>query len=50
MSHSGVDLVSLPVFLQPAPAWTTFRVGLYCGVFLVLLVTVVITGNTHNHP
>uniref|UniRef100_G3PNL4 Xenotropic and polytropic retrovirus receptor 1a n=1 Tax=Gasterosteus aculeatus aculeatus TaxID=481459 RepID=G3PNL4_GASAC len=27
---------------QPAPAWTTFRVGLYCGVFLVLLVTVVI--------
>uniref|UniRef100_A0A3Q3XRK6 Xenotropic and polytropic retrovirus receptor 1a n=1 Tax=Mola mola TaxID=94237 RepID=A0A3Q3XRK6_MOLML len=28
---------------QPAPAWTTFRVGLYCGVFLVLLVTVVIT-------
>uniref|UniRef100_A0A8C4D8P8 Xenotropic and polytropic retrovirus receptor 1 n=1 Tax=Dicentrarchus labrax TaxID=13489 RepID=A0A8C4D8P8_DICLA len=29
---------------QPAPAWTTFRVGLYCGVFLVLIVTVVITG------
>uniref|UniRef100_A0AAQ4S5B3 Xenotropic and polytropic retrovirus receptor 1a n=1 Tax=Gasterosteus aculeatus aculeatus TaxID=481459 RepID=A0AAQ4S5B3_GASAC len=29
---------------QPAPAWTTFRVGLYCGVFLVLLVTVVIAG------
>uniref|UniRef100_A0A3Q3JLD7 Xenotropic and polytropic retrovirus receptor 1a n=1 Tax=Monopterus albus TaxID=43700 RepID=A0A3Q3JLD7_MONAL len=28
---------------QPAPAWTTFRVGLYCGVLLVLLVTVVIT-------
>uniref|UniRef100_A0A3B3UFE1 Xenotropic and polytropic retrovirus receptor 1b n=1 Tax=Poecilia latipinna TaxID=48699 RepID=A0A3B3UFE1_9TELE len=28
---------------QPAPAWTTFRVGLYCGVFLVLIVTVVIT-------
>uniref|UniRef100_A0A8C5GH11 Xenotropic and polytropic retrovirus receptor 1 homolog n=1 Tax=Gouania willdenowi TaxID=441366 RepID=A0A8C5GH11_GOUWI len=27
---------------QPAPAWTTFRVGLYCGVFLVLVVTVVI--------
>uniref|UniRef100_A0A674MA15 Xenotropic and polytropic retrovirus receptor 1b n=1 Tax=Takifugu rubripes TaxID=31033 RepID=A0A674MA15_TAKRU len=34
---------------QPAPAWTTFRVGLYCGVFLVLLVTVVITGiNTYG--
>ncbi|XP_034743292.1 xenotropic and polytropic retrovirus receptor 1 homolog [Etheostoma cragini] len=32
------------VCLQPAPAWTTFRVGLYCGVFLVLIVTVVITG------
>ncbi|XP_061654159.1 xenotropic and polytropic retrovirus receptor 1 homolog isoform X4 [Phyllopteryx taeniolatus] len=29
---------------QPAPAWTTFRVGLYCGVFLVLMVTVIITG------
>ncbi|XP_013874028.1 xenotropic and polytropic retrovirus receptor 1 homolog [Austrofundulus limnaeus] len=29
---------------QPAPAWTTFRVGLYCGVFLVLVVTVVIAG------
>ncbi|KAM9349179.1 xenotropic and polytropic retrovirus receptor 1 homolog isoform 2-T2 [Symphorus nematophorus] len=29
---------------QPAPAWTTFRVGLYCGVFLVLIVTVIITG------
>ncbi|KAK7885977.1 hypothetical protein WMY93_025598 [Mugilogobius chulae] len=29
---------------QPPPAWTTFRVGLYCGVFLVLVVTVVITG------
>ncbi|XP_061790015.1 xenotropic and polytropic retrovirus receptor 1 homolog [Nerophis lumbriciformis] len=29
---------------QPAPAWTTFRVGLYCGVYLVLMVTVVITG------
>uniref|UniRef100_A0A3Q2Z327 Xenotropic and polytropic retrovirus receptor 1b n=1 Tax=Hippocampus comes TaxID=109280 RepID=A0A3Q2Z327_HIPCM len=34
---------------QPAPAWTTFRVGLYCGVFLVLLVTVIITGMTHTH-
>ncbi|XP_061695487.1 xenotropic and polytropic retrovirus receptor 1 homolog isoform X4 [Syngnathoides biaculeatus] len=34
---------------QPAPAWTTFRVGLYCGVFLVLLVTVMITGiNTYG--
>ncbi|XP_063074830.1 xenotropic and polytropic retrovirus receptor 1 homolog [Engraulis encrasicolus] len=29
---------------QPAPAWTTFRVGLYCGVFVVLIVAVVITG------
>ncbi|XP_026876841.1 xenotropic and polytropic retrovirus receptor 1 homolog [Electrophorus electricus] len=29
---------------QPAPAWTTFRVGLYCGVFIVLLVTITITG------
>ncbi|KAL6489931.1 hypothetical protein MHYP_G00002760 [Metynnis hypsauchen] len=29
---------------QPAPSWTTFRVGLYCGVFIVLLVTISITG------
>lgn len=29
---------------QPAPAWTTFRVGLYCGVFVVLMVTISITG------
>ncbi|XP_017327784.1 xenotropic and polytropic retrovirus receptor 1 homolog isoform X1 [Ictalurus punctatus] len=29
---------------QPAPAWTTFRVGLYCGVFIVLIVTISITG------
>ncbi|KAF3858882.1 hypothetical protein F7725_012083 [Dissostichus mawsoni] len=35
---------SVVVSPQPAPAWTTFRVGLYCGVFLVLMVTVVITG------
>ncbi|XP_072219601.1 xenotropic and polytropic retrovirus receptor 1 homolog isoform X2 [Leuresthes tenuis] len=34
---------------QPAPAWTTFRVGLYCGVFLVLIVTVVITGADMIH-
>lgn len=44
--HWGVLTVS-SVCLQPAPAWTTFRVGLYCGVFLVLIVTVVITGKTH---
>ncbi|XP_056599421.1 xenotropic and polytropic retrovirus receptor 1 homolog [Triplophysa dalaica] len=29
---------------QPAPTWTTFRVGLYCGVFVALTVTVIITG------
>ncbi|XP_062849883.1 xenotropic and polytropic retrovirus receptor 1 homolog [Trichomycterus rosablanca] len=29
---------------QPAPAWTTFRVGLYCGVFMVLLFTISIGG------
>ena len=38
----------LCLYLQPAPAWTTFRVGLYCGVFLVLMVTVVITGRTNT--
>uniref|UniRef100_A0A8C6R8M1 Solute carrier family 53 member 1 n=1 Tax=Nannospalax galili TaxID=1026970 RepID=A0A8C6R8M1_NANGA len=26
---------------QPAPAWTTFRVGLFCGIFIVLNVTLV---------
>uniref|UniRef100_A0A8C4S4D5 Xenotropic and polytropic retrovirus receptor 1b n=1 Tax=Erpetoichthys calabaricus TaxID=27687 RepID=A0A8C4S4D5_ERPCA len=28
---------------QPAPAWTTFRVGLFCGVFIVLTATVILT-------
>ncbi|CAO2637296.1 Xenotropic and polytropic retrovirus receptor 1 homolog [Lemmus lemmus] len=27
---------------QPAPAWTTFRVGLFCGIFLVLNITLVL--------
>ncbi|XP_030640332.1 xenotropic and polytropic retrovirus receptor 1a isoform X3 [Chanos chanos] len=27
---------------QPAPAWTTFRVGLFCGVFIVLAVSFVL--------
>ncbi|XP_006887798.1 PREDICTED: xenotropic and polytropic retrovirus receptor 1-like isoform X2 [Elephantulus edwardii] len=27
---------------QPAPAWTTFRVGLFCGIFIVLNVTLVL--------
>ncbi|KAK3566201.1 hypothetical protein QTP86_028910, partial [Hemibagrus guttatus] len=29
---------------QPAPAWTTFRVGLYCGIFIVLTVTFILRG------
>ncbi|CAL8254432.1 unnamed protein product [Merluccius merluccius] len=29
---------------QPALAWTTFRVGLYCGVFIVLAISFVLTG------
>ncbi|KAL1022451.1 hypothetical protein UPYG_G00027810 [Umbra pygmaea] len=29
---------------QPALAWTTFRVGLYCGVFIVLAVAFILTG------
>lgn len=33
---------------QPAPAWTTFRVGLYCGVFIVLAVAFVLTGTVFN--
>ncbi|KAJ1171949.1 hypothetical protein NDU88_003806 [Pleurodeles waltl] len=29
---------------QPAPAWTTFRVGLFCGIFIVLNVAVILSG------
>ncbi|KAM9283681.1 solute carrier family 53 member 1 isoform 2-T2 [Morus bassanus] len=29
---------------QPVPAWTTFRVGLFCGLFIALNVTVVLSG------
>uniref|UniRef100_A0A673N8Y1 Xenotropic and polytropic retrovirus receptor 1 homolog n=1 Tax=Sinocyclocheilus rhinocerous TaxID=307959 RepID=A0A673N8Y1_9TELE len=35
---------------QPAPAWTTFRVGLYCGVFVALTVTVIITEEKNVWP
>ncbi|KAL8177466.1 UNVERIFIED_CONTAM: Xenotropic and polytropic retrovirus receptor 1 [Gekko kuhli] len=28
---------------QPAPAWTTFRVGLFCGIFIVLNVTLILS-------
>lgn len=42
-----VQMLCVLSLRQPAPAWTTFRVGLYCGVFLVLLVTVVITGKAY---
>ncbi|XP_037554246.1 xenotropic and polytropic retrovirus receptor 1a [Nematolebias whitei] len=29
---------------QPALAWTTFRVGLYCGFFVILAIAFVLTG------
>uniref|UniRef100_A0A8C9S6S4 Xenotropic and polytropic retrovirus receptor 1-like n=1 Tax=Scleropages formosus TaxID=113540 RepID=A0A8C9S6S4_SCLFO len=29
---------------QPAPAWTTFRVGLYCGVFIILAIAFILSG------
>uniref|UniRef100_A0A3Q3EFU5 Xenotropic and polytropic retrovirus receptor 1a n=1 Tax=Labrus bergylta TaxID=56723 RepID=A0A3Q3EFU5_9LABR len=29
---------------QPALAWTTFRVGLYCGFFIILAISFVLTG------
>ncbi|KAL4634873.1 xenotropic and polytropic retrovirus receptor 1 [Arapaima gigas] len=29
---------------QPAPAWTTFRVGLYCGVFIILTIAFILSG------
>ncbi|KAG8132846.1 putative Xenotropic and polytropic retrovirus receptor 1 protein, partial [Naja naja] len=28
---------------QPAPAWTTFRVGLFCGIFIVLNITLILS-------
>ena len=31
--------------VQPALAWTTFRVGLYCGVFIVLAISFILTGS-----
>uniref|UniRef100_A0A8C5R7D9 Xenotropic and polytropic retrovirus receptor 1 n=1 Tax=Leptobrachium leishanense TaxID=445787 RepID=A0A8C5R7D9_9ANUR len=35
---------------QPAPAWTTFRVGLFCGVFIVLNTAVIILQGTNVWP
>uniref|UniRef100_A0A6I8SS68 Xenotropic and polytropic retrovirus receptor 1 homolog n=1 Tax=Xenopus tropicalis TaxID=8364 RepID=A0A6I8SS68_XENTR len=32
---------------QPAPAWTTFRVGLYCGIFIVLNMAIIMAGMIH---
>ncbi|XP_067391318.1 solute carrier family 53 member 1 [Emydura macquarii macquarii] len=29
---------------QPAPAWTTFRVGLFCGIVVVLNIAVILSG------
>uniref|UniRef100_A0A674KHJ9 Xenotropic and polytropic retrovirus receptor 1 n=1 Tax=Terrapene triunguis TaxID=2587831 RepID=A0A674KHJ9_9SAUR len=29
---------------QPAPAWTTFRVGLFCGIVIVLNITIILSG------
>ncbi|XP_076841478.1 xenotropic and polytropic retrovirus receptor 1a isoform X1 [Brachyhypopomus gauderio] len=29
---------------QPDPAWTTFRVGLFCGIFIILTVAFILTG------
>ncbi|KAG7332803.1 hypothetical protein KOW79_004637 [Hemibagrus wyckioides] len=34
---------------QPAPAWTTFRVGLFCGIFIVLTVTFILRGAFYFH-
>uniref|UniRef100_A0A8C4QDU4 Xenotropic and polytropic retrovirus receptor 1b n=1 Tax=Eptatretus burgeri TaxID=7764 RepID=A0A8C4QDU4_EPTBU len=31
---------------QPSPPWTTCRVGLYCGMFIVLVATICLTGNS----
>ncbi|KAJ7992834.1 hypothetical protein DPEC_G00266130 [Dallia pectoralis] len=33
---------------QPALAWTTFRVGLYCGVFIIVAVAFILTGAVFN--
>uniref|UniRef100_UPI0037E7626C xenotropic and polytropic retrovirus receptor 1a isoform X1 n=1 Tax=Semicossyphus pulcher TaxID=241346 RepID=UPI0037E7626C len=34
---------------QPALAWTTFRVGLYCGFFIILAISFVLTGESQLH-
>lgn len=36
--------------LQPALAWTTFRVGLYCGFFIILAISFVLTGESRGEP
>ncbi len=36
--------------VQPALAWTTFRVGLYCGFFIILAISFILTGRSQKHP
>uniref|UniRef100_A0A8C4V914 Xenotropic and polytropic retrovirus receptor 1 n=1 Tax=Falco tinnunculus TaxID=100819 RepID=A0A8C4V914_FALTI len=35
---------------QPVPAWTTFRVGLFCGLFIALNVTVILSDGPNVWP
>lgn len=44
---SVVDYACLVLrVLQPALAWTTFRVGLYCGFFIILAISFVLAGKS----
>lgn len=35
---------------QPALAWTTFRVGLYCGFFIILAISFILAGKSRKYP
>lgn len=47
-----MDLLSIMhifvLLLQPALAWTTFRVGLYCGFFIILAISFVLAGESRK--
>lgn len=34
--------------IQPALAWTTFRVGLYCGFFIILAISFILAGESRK--
>lgn len=44
--NDWVSLCFSRKLVQPALAWTTFRVGLYCGFFVILAVAFILTGRS----